>query len=58
MLGLRSEAPSFTKNKCSFVMLLQSTDCDISFDLITSLRGIEGSWHFSSFADDRALVTQ
>lgn len=27
-------------------MLLQSGGCDISFDLITSLRGMEGSWHF------------
>lgn len=34
---LRSEAPSFTKNKCSFVILFQSTFSDISFDLITSL---------------------
>lgn len=34
---LRSEAPFFTKNKCSFVILLQSTYSDISFDLITSL---------------------
>jgi hypothetical protein len=36
-LGLRSEAPSFTKNKCSFVILFQSTYSDMSFDLITSL---------------------
>lgn len=34
---LRSEAPSLTKNKCSFVILFQSTYTDISFDLITSL---------------------
>lgn len=34
---LRSEAPSFTKNKCSFVILFQSTYAGVSFDLITSL---------------------
>lgn len=34
-------------------MLLQSTDGDIAFDHITSLRGIEGSGHLSSFVDDR-----
>lgn len=36
-LCLRSEAPVFAKNECSFVILFQSTYPDISFDLITSL---------------------